>query len=221
MKIAGVDKSKRMVYSEFRLIEFRVIFMAKGIRIEKKERTRAALLRAAVDLFSRDGFAEARTSDIAGKAKVSHGSVFAHFPTREDLLAAAIKEVGARITRRLHELVEGGIGVEGVLRAHLEGIMEFELFYTRLVTQGKVLPAEARNAMIGIQSAISFHVSRAAEREMAEGRIRRMPMHFLFNTWLGLVHYYLANGELFAPGASVLKRHGPEILAHYLALIGR
>jgi hypothetical protein len=82
-----------------------------------------------------------------------------------------------------------------------------------------VLPAAAQNALIAIQSALSFHLSRAAESGMEEGKIRRIPLHLLFNTWLGLVHYYLANAELFAPGSSVLKYHGPELLAHYMSLI--
>jgi AcrR family transcriptional regulator len=142
-----------------------------------------------------------------------------HFPTRDELLAAAVEEFGGRVAKRLHELVEERSGLKEMLRAHLEGLVEFEQFYMRLVTQGKVLPRPAQNAMVVIQSAISFHLSQAVELEIAGGKIRRMPFHLLFNTWLGLLHYYIANQEMFAPKSSVLKRHGVELLEHFLRLI--
>jgi hypothetical protein len=48
-----------------------------------------------------------------------------------------------------------------------------------------------------------------------------MPLHLLFNTWIGLVNHYLVNRELFAPGASVIERRGAELLDHFMNLIGR
>ena len=49
--------------------------------------------------------------------------------------------------------------------------------------------------------------------------MRKLPIHLLFNTWLGLVHYYLMNADLFAPGESVLSRYQDELVSHFLALI--
>lgn len=55
---------------------------------------------------------------------------------------------------------------------------------------------------------------------MREGLIKEMPMHLLFNTWMGLVHYYLENGELFAPEGNVLGRYGETLIGFYLKMIG-
>lgn len=193
--------------------------MTTNIRQIQKEHTRRALIAAALVVFARDGLAEAKTSDIAAVAKVSHGAVFAHFSTRDALLAAAIEEFGGRVAARLHELVEGGGGLREVLQAHVEGLAEFEPFYARLVTQGTVLPREAQTAMIVIQSAVSLHLSQAATRGMEEGTTRRMPLHLLFNTWIGLLHYYIANADMFAPGESVLRHSGPELVVHFTRLV--
>jgi len=192
-----------------------------GMRQDQKKRSRHAIVTAALAVFARDGLAASKTSVIAAAAGVSHGLVFAHFPTRDALLAAVIEEFGGRVAARLHQLAEEGGGLRDVLQAHVEGLAEFEPFYTRLVTQGTVLPREAQTAMVVIQSAISFHLSRAAERGMTEGTIRSMPLHLLFNTWIGLLHYYIANGEMFAPGESVLKRRGPELVDHFLRLVSQ
>jgi AcrR family transcriptional regulator len=188
-------------------------------RRERKERTRRILLKAAFEQISRAGLGATRTLDIARRAGVSHGTIFVHFATREALLAQVIEEFGMRVAARMHELASEGRGVREVLKAHLRGLSEFEPFYARLVTEGPLLPKEAGSALVAIQSAISFHLNQAAEREMAAGALKRMPAHLMFNTWVGLVHYYIANREAFAPRGSVLERHGSELTEHFMNLI--
>ena len=46
-----------------------------------------------------------------------------------------------------------------------------------------------------------------------------MPYHLFFNTWVGLLHYYIANASSFAPGESVLKRYGHQLRDHFLMLV--
>ncbi|ATW25728.1 TetR/AcrR family transcriptional regulator [Candidatus Formimonas warabiya] len=187
----------------------------------QKRQTRAHLIEVALRQFAQNGLTTTRTADIAKAAQVSHGTVFAHFSTQEALLTAVIEEFGTRIARRLHELAGQQKGVREILEAHLKGLTEYEDFYTRLVIEGRLLPEGARNTLIMIQSAISFHLSQAAEQEMKAGVIYSFPVHLLFNTWVGLIHYYLANDDVFAPGESVLKRYGQELLDHYWCLITR
>jgi AcrR family transcriptional regulator len=195
--------------------------MAETSRQEQKNRTRSLLVTAGLDLFARRGLSFARTADIAASAGVSHGTVFVHFPTREDLLAAATEEFGTRVTRRIHELAEGGKRVRDLLAAHIECLIEFEPFYTRFVIEESALPARVKNTLVMIQSSVAFHLSRAVEAETVAGAIRKMPFHLFFNTWLGLIHYYIAHAASFAPAESVLKRHGHELLEHFVGLISR
>ncbi len=190
------------------------------LRSVKKVRTRESLITAAIRVFSRDGFLAARTSEIAEEAGLAHGTVFLHFPTQETLTATVIEECGLRIAARIHELAERGAGVREVLDAHLRGIGEFEAFYARLAIEGPLLPARARNSILGIHSALSFHMGEASERDQKAGIIRPIPMYFLFNTWIGLVHYYLANRELFSPGGSVIGRRGAELIENFMNMIG-
>lgn len=185
----------------------------------QKEQTHLHLIETAIGLFAERGFAATTTADIAKAAGVAHGTVFLHFPNQETLLIEVIEVFGSRITQRLHELAAGGNSLKDVLAAHLDGLKEYESFYTRLVIEGRLLPKSARYVFISIQSAISLHIGQAADKEIAAGRLEPFPIHLLFNTWMGLVHYYLLNSDLFAPGQSVLKKNGPEILTHFLALV--
>jgi len=188
-------------------------------RARQKERTRARLLEAACGLFRDRGVAETRTADVARAAAVSHGTIFVHFPTRDDLVAAVIGEYAGRIARDVDALVERGATVRDVLRAHLDGLAAHEGFYARLVTEGPTLPSIGRSTLLGIQSVIAQHLAAAARPEIDAGRLRPVPIHLLFNTWLGLVHHYLVNRDLFAPGESVLAARGDELLAHYMGLL--
>ena len=193
--------------------------MAKTNRDLQKSMTRQHLLEIAFVEFGKKGLLATPTLDLARAAGVAHGTLFTHFPSREDLVVAVIEEFGARITQRLHELTEGGGGLREILAAHLQGIKEFEPFYTRLISELRLLPREARGTMVMIQSAISFHVMQSADWEMSSGKIRVLPFHLLFNQWLGLLHHYLMNGDLFAPGESVIARYGTELLDYYLNLL--
>ena len=188
-------------------------------RAEKKQQTRDLLIEAALELMAERGITATRTIDVAERAGVAHGTVFVHFPTREDLIAAVVGEHAGQIAVSLHDLAGEGVTVREILAAHLAGLAEHEAFYARLVMEGPLLPPYARATLLGIQSAISARLAEVAEREMAAGRIRRMPIPLLFNTWLGLVHHYLGNRELFAPGQSVVERWAPTLLDHYLGLI--
>jgi len=59
---------------------------------EKSEATRAKLFRAALRVFSRDGFEAARIEDIAAKAGFTRGAFYAHFPSKEDLFFALLED---------------------------------------------------------------------------------------------------------------------------------
>jgi len=191
-------------------------------RSEQKGRTRSRILEAAIRVLARDGLFAATTLDIAKEAQVAHGTVFAHFPGREDLLCAVIDEFGRRAAYRLHLLAQARRGVKEVLAAHLRGLTDNEKLYVRLITEGRLLPQAARMSLVMIQSAVSLHLGVAVEAETRKGLLRPMPLHLLFNTWIGLVHHYLVNADLFAPdGHSVLKRFGTALIDHFYSLVLR
>lgn len=190
-------------------------------RALQKERTRKKIIETALTKFAQNGLFSTPTTDVAQSAGVAHGTLFAHFPTREDLISAVIQEFGSTVTRRIHQLASGEGNLNDVLEAHLKGLKEVEAFYIRLLTEEKLLPREVRNTLIGIQSAVSFHIIQTAEKEMNEGKIRVMPLHLVFNNWIALIHYYLMNSEYFAPGESVIGRYGDELIHYFLTLLRR
>ncbi len=188
-------------------------------RAERKLATRSELLIAARRLFGELGILATTTAQVAEAAGVSHGTVFVHFPTRDDLMTAVIDDFCGALARRVNERAEAGGTVREVLQTQLDAIARDEAFYARLVAEAPTLPYKARIDLMSIQSAVSFQLAGAAERDGAAGTIRPVPMHLLFNGWTGLLHYYLMNRDLFAPGDSVIRRCGDELIGYYTGLL--
>lgn len=65
----------------------------------KGERTRQAILDAAIDRFGRDGYRAGAVADIARDAGVGGSLVYAYFPNKEALFLAALDEDAARLIR--------------------------------------------------------------------------------------------------------------------------
>ncbi|MCE7001853.1 TetR/AcrR family transcriptional regulator [Kibdelosporangium philippinense] len=70
-------------------------------------RNRAKILAAAEEVFVESG-ADASTEEVARRAGVAIGTVFRHFPTKNDLLAAMMKELAARLARDAETLAAEG-----------------------------------------------------------------------------------------------------------------
>ena len=70
-------------------------------------RNRAAILAAAEAVFAEQG-TSAPTEEVAVRAGVAIGTVFRHFPTKDALLAAMMKELLARLAGEAAELISDG-----------------------------------------------------------------------------------------------------------------
>ena len=194
--------------------------MAKtqGKRQLQKEQTREKIIAAAIKIYSQQGFS-APTTAIAREAEVSHGSIFVHFPTVDSLLVCILDFFSHDIKAELHLLSESDDDIEKLLAMHIDVLIKHEDLYKRLVKEAVYLPEEAKNTFIAIQSTVSIHFLQALEHEISAGEIKAIPFHMLFNTWLGLIHYYLLNGELFALQDSVLTCYKNTLIKCFTALI--
>lgn len=187
----------------------------------QKTNTRKKIIKTAYRIFSEKGFSVA-TSVIAKEAGVSHGSIFVHFPTLNDLLVCLLSDFGDKIGASLNILTKKYDSIESLLEEHLNVLEKYEAFYSRLISEINLLPSEAKSTFVIIQSTVAFHFSNIIEREIEKGVIKKLPTHMLFNTWLGLVHYYLLNKEFFSgQNESVLRRYKVVLLSTYLNLINQ
>src|SRR3954454_10530708 len=76
-------------------------------------RNRQAVIEAARKLFADQGL-DAQMPDVAKAAKVGVGTVYRHFPTKHDLLAALVAERFERLAERAREDIEMEDAWEGI-----------------------------------------------------------------------------------------------------------
>ena len=79
---------------------------------ERTAATRAALLQATVDTLVEDGYGRTTTQAVAKRAGVSYGALLHHFPTKADLLTAAVAHLldqrVAEFRKAMADLPPGG-----------------------------------------------------------------------------------------------------------------
>jgi len=71
----------------------------------KKEETRGRILRAAARAIRKHGYEGVGVADVMKEAGLTHGGFYAHFESRDALLAAAAEQAGAESNERLSRAV--------------------------------------------------------------------------------------------------------------------
>lgn len=77
----------------------------REIKQERAARTREEILEAAIRLFARRGFLATTMSELAKAIRMTPGALYWHFPTKEDLLLAAIDELHQRYLNEFVDLL--------------------------------------------------------------------------------------------------------------------
>ncbi|MCT7659877.1 TetR/AcrR family transcriptional regulator [Mycobacterium deserti] len=82
----------------------------------RPDRSRAALVDSAAVLFRRQGYSATGVNQILETAAVKAGSLYHHFPSgKQELAAAVVDTVGADIERRLRTMLESGLSVADII----------------------------------------------------------------------------------------------------------
>ncbi len=85
-----------------------------GLRERKKQQTRELIVRVALDLFVKQGFAATTIPEIADAADVSPRTVSSYFPAKEDLVFDLTAATFDRLEARLHERRDGETTAEAL-----------------------------------------------------------------------------------------------------------
>jgi AcrR family transcriptional regulator len=144
--------------------------------------TRAAVLKAALSVFSAKGYAAATLDDVAKAAKVTRGAIYWHFKSKADLYNTLTQELSARGASVVQQAVaEGGTLIEILRRVFIRqcalieddkearAVMELALFKTGLdpdLQAGRKKQLEAGNALVeGIADAMRQGIAQGVLRK--------------------------------------------------------
>lgn len=88
---------------------------------EKKADKRTRIMRAAIDLFREKGYEATRIIDIAKKAGIGKGTVYAYFDGKESLVLEIVRDIVLVDYREFFSDCDGAVGIRDSLVAHLSG----------------------------------------------------------------------------------------------------
>jgi AcrR family transcriptional regulator len=148
-----------------------------NLRDATKRETRAALLRAGMELFARQGLDVPSLDALCARAGFSRGAFYVHFKDREDFIVAVMAEATGRFLEAI--LATGGEGLEleqivQLFAASLTG-PDFPVF--GMVPMRHVMAACARSKVLRAryQEIVGETIVRLAEAvraAQAAGRVR-------------------------------------------------
>jgi AcrR family transcriptional regulator len=138
---------------------------------DKGRRTRQRLLSAAERVFERDGFLEARIADIAKSARVSYGTFYTYFDSKEEIF----REVASAVIDDMYEsldVVAEGQGALDLIPAANEvfiGLYERHASMLALIEQVATFDEHFRQARLDLRRRLVKRVEHAVARMSASG----------------------------------------------------
>ena len=143
-------------------------------RSAKGRRTRARLIDAGKRVFERDGFLQARISDIAAEAEVSHGSFYHYFESKESLFREIAAEVEVRLVSMDDHATEGERGdgpidrIRAANRSYLAAYRD-EAAIMRVIEEVSRYDEDVRRVRTERDDQLAARLEAAIARLQAEG----------------------------------------------------
>jgi AcrR family transcriptional regulator len=135
-----------------------------GLRERKKQRTRETIARAAHELFAERGYHATTLPDIAEAADVSTRTIFAYFPSKEDILFSDFPVIKEALEQALAERPEGQEALETVrefiLSSHGIEKTELEEQIGRCVASDETLRTHLRARIAQLEDVIAAAIAK-------------------------------------------------------------
>jgi AcrR family transcriptional regulator len=93
-----------------------------GLRERKRRKTRETIIKVALELFVERGYEETTIAEIADAAEISPRTIFAYFPSKEDILFYDMPEALERLAQVLRDRPEGATALDA-LRDFIAGTL--------------------------------------------------------------------------------------------------
>jgi AcrR family transcriptional regulator len=153
--------------------------LATALRPRKGDKTRAAIVQAAMEIAARDGLEGLTIGTLADQMRMSKSGVFAHFGSREDLQLAVLKEY---VRRFVDEVLRPAVKKPRGL-PRLEALLDrWVAFLARELSLGCIMiagaveyddrPGPQRDRMVEIITGWKAELLRAIRQAVREGHLQ-------------------------------------------------
>jgi len=168
-----------------------MVYRATAKVIERKQARRRKLLNAAVRLFGRKGYHATTVPMIVSASGVSTGTFYLYFRDKEDIFAAALEDLGERISFALNDaMAAAGPDVLSHMKVAVEALVRFLADHPQ---EARILIVESSGLGKRLETArrqvVASH-TRSLEQALVAVAHRLSPMEpaVVAHCWVGAVY---------------------------------
>ena len=168
-----------------------------------RKSTRKRILRAALDVFSRQGYHETRMDDVARRSGTSKGALYFYFKSKEALLEALLERAARLLFRKLDEALQtpAPSRQERFSRALYSGLLTIQKHrrLARLMMKTVHLGPPFDAHLLEIHQAIARRIQQELEDALAEGDLPPVDTATVAHLWVGalygIIYQWLETGQ--------------------------
>lgn len=185
---------------------------------------RSRILRAAEEVFARDGYARARTQEIADKASVNKAMLFYYFDSKERLFEATLEGLFAEIAEGVSSrILESALPSEERLDAFLGWFRDFWIAHPgllRLMAASRKADPERHARLVEDRIRPLYEgVAERIEKGIARGSLQAVDARQFVFTMDSALRGYLREGPVGGDRPEARARHFDAGMAHLAYLV--
>ena len=166
--------------------------MDKTQQSEKAQATRERILDAAINVFSNKGYHETKVDDIVGRSETSKGSVYFHFPGKQQIFLALVDKFANLLQRRLIEAVaqedDGVKQVNLALKICLETFAQYQSLAKIFLVQAVGLGSVFEEKRLEIHDRFAGVIKSYLDTAITNGDIPPTDTQIVAYAWMGAIN---------------------------------
>ncbi len=170
-----------------------------------------AIIEAAATVFRRKGYHGATMAEIAAAVNLTAGSLYHHFPSKQDLLVAVLATGLERITREVRAVVESGHDsaadrLRRIATIHIRSQIDNANIAAAVIFEGRALldVPDVREQFVAQRDALEALYRHVVEAGIAAGEFRPVDVGIFVKALFGALNW----GERLVRPDGRLSRRG-------------
>ncbi len=157
----------------------------------KAQATRDRILDAAINIFSTKGYYETKVDDIVEESETSKGSVYFHFPGKQQIFLALVDKFANLLQRRVIEAVaaedDGVQKVNLALKVCLETFAQYQNLAKIFMVQAVGLGSVFEEKRLEIHTRFAAVIKTYLDEAVAAGEIPPGDTEVIAFAWMGAI----------------------------------
>lgn len=158
----------------------------------KGEGTINRILDAALDVFARKGYHDTRMDEIVDFSQTSKGSIYFHFPNKEQLFLALVDQFANLLERRIVEAIcehdRGMVKVQAALEACLATFGRYRRQAKVLLVQASGLGSSFEQKRLAINDRFAHLIAIYLQEAVEIGEIEPIDTEVVAHAWMGAIY---------------------------------